>query len=125
MLTYDILIVGSGGAGLYAALESRGEEELQVAVLTKVYPTRSHTGAAQGGVNAALANKDPDDSWEQHWFDTVKGSDYLADQDAAELMCREAPDVVRELEHWGCPFDRTSEGLIAQRPFGGASRPRA
>jgi len=125
MLTYDILIVGSGGAGLYAALESRGEEELQVAVLTKVYPTRSHTGAAQGGVNAALANKDPDDTWEQHWFDTVKGSDYLADQDAAELMCREAPDVVRELEHWGCPFDRTVEGRIAQRPFGGASRPRA
>ncbi len=125
MLTYDILIVGSGGAGLYAALAARMAEDLRVAVLTKVYPTRSHTGAAQGGVNAALGNKDPADTWEQHWFDTVKGSDYLADQDAAELMCREAPKVVRELEHWGCPFDRTNEGKIAQRPFGGASRPRA
>ncbi|MBK1723983.1 succinate dehydrogenase flavoprotein subunit [Thiocystis violacea] len=125
MLTYDILIVGSGGAGLYAALESRLEEDLHVAVLTKVYPTRSHTGAAQGGVNAALGNRDPSDTWEEHWFDTVKGSDYLADQDAAELMCREAPDVVRELEHWGAPFYRTEDGRIAQRPFGGASKPRA
>ncbi len=125
MLTYDVLIVGSGGAGLYAALESRMEEDLHVAVLTKVYPTRSHTGAAQGGVNAALGNRDPSDSWEQHWFDTVKGSDYLADQDAAELMCREAPTVIREMEHWGAPFYRTDEGLIAQRPFGGASKPRA
>ncbi|MBL3600344.1 MAG: succinate dehydrogenase flavoprotein subunit [gamma proteobacterium endosymbiont of Lamellibrachia anaximandri] len=125
MLTYDILIVGSGGAGLYAALESRMEEDLQVAVLTKVYPTRSHTGAAQGGVNAALANLDPTDTWQDHWFDTVKGSDYLADQDAAEIMTREAPMVVREMEHWGCPFSRTDEGKIAQRPFGGASKPRA
>lgn len=125
MLTYDVLIVGSGGAGLYAALKSRMEEDLQVAVLTKVYPTRSHTSAAQGGVNAALANKDPTDTWEDHWFDTVKGSDYLADQDAAELMCREAPEVIREMEHWGCPFDRTKEGKIAQRPFGGASNIRA
>ncbi len=125
MLTYDILIVGSGGAGLYAALESRLEEDLHVAVLTKVYPTRSHTGAAQGGVNAALGNRDPTDTWEQHWFDTIKGSDYLADQDAAELMCREAPEVVRELEHWGAPFYRTEDGRIAQRPFGGASKPRA
>ncbi len=125
MLTYDVLIVGSGGAGLYAALKSRIEEDLQVAVLTKVYPTRSHTSAAQGGVNAALANKDSTDTWEQHWFDTVKGSDYLADQEAAELMCREAPEVIREMEHWGCPFDRTKAGKIAQRPFGGASKPRA
>ncbi len=125
MLTYDVLIIGSGGAGLYAALKSRMEEDLQVAVLTKVYPTRSHTSAAQGGVNAALANKDKTDTWEQHWFDTVKGSDYLADQDAVEMMCREAPEVIRELEHWGCPFDRTKEGKIAQRPFGGASKPRA
>ncbi|RDH86479.1 MAG: succinate dehydrogenase flavoprotein subunit [endosymbiont of Seepiophila jonesi] len=125
MLTYDILIVGSGGAGLYAALESRMEEDLQVGVLTKVYPTRSHTGAAQGGVNAALANLDATDTWQDHWFDTVKGSDYLADQDAAEIMTREAPMVVREMEHWGCPFSRTDEGKIAQRPFGGASKPRA
>ncbi len=125
MLTYDVLIVGSGGAGLYAALKSRMEEDLQVAVLTKVYPTRSHTGAAQGGVNAALGNKDGTDTWQDHWFDTVKGSDYLADQDAAELMCREAPEVIREMEHWGCPFDRTEEGKIAQRPFGGASKIRA
>ncbi len=125
MLTYDILIVGSGGAGLYAALESRMEEDLQVGVLTKVYPTRSHTGAAQGGVNAALANLDDSDTWQDHWFDTVKGSDYLADQDAAEIMTREAPMVVREMEHWGCPFSRTDEGKIAQRPFGGASKPRA
>jgi succinate dehydrogenase / fumarate reductase, flavoprotein subunit len=125
MLTYDVLIVGSGGAGLYAALKSRMEEDLQVAVLTKVYPTRSHTSAAQGGVNAALGNKDATDTWQDHWFDTVKGSDYLADQDAAELMCREAPEVIREMEHWGCPFDRTEEGKIAQRPFGGASKIRA
>ncbi len=125
MLTYDILIVGSGGAGLYAALESRMQEDLQVGVLTKVYPTRSHTGAAQGGVNAALANLDSTDTWQDHWFDTVKGSDYLADQDAAEIMTREAPMVVREMEHWGCPFSRTDEGKIAQRPFGGASKPRA
>ena len=125
MLTYDILIVGSGGAGLYAALESRMQEDLQVGVLTKVYPTRSHTGAAQGGVNAALANLDSTDTWEEHWFDTVKGSDYLADQDAAEIMTREAPMVVREMEHWGCPFSRTDDGKIAQRPFGGASKPRA
>ncbi len=125
MLTYDILIVGSGGAGLYAALESRLEEDVQVGVLTKVYPTRSHTGAAQGGVNAALANLDGTDTWQDHWFDTVKGSDYLADQDAAEIMTREAPMVVREMEHWGCPFSRTDDGKIAQRPFGGASKPRA
>jgi len=101
------------------------EEDLQVGVLTKVYPTRSHTGAAQGGVNAALSNLDPTDTWQDHWFDTVKGSDYLADQDAAEIMTREAPMVVREMEHWGCPFSRTDEGKIAQRPFGGASKPRA
>lgn len=125
MLTYDILIIGSGGAGLYAALESRLEKNLQVGVLTKVYPTRSHTGAAQGGVNAALGNLDSTDTTRDHWFDTIKGSDYLADQDAAEIMTAEAPMVVREMEHWGCPFSRTNEGKIAQRPFGGASKPRA
>ena len=125
MITYDILIVGSGGAGLYAALESRTEHDVSVAVISKVYPTRSHTGAAQGGVNAALATLDPTDTWEDHCRDTVKGADYLADQDAAEVMCREAPLVVRELDHWGCPFSRTADGRIAQRPFGGASKPRA
>jgi len=125
MLTYDVLIIGSGGAGLYAALESRRQEEISVAVVSKVYATRSHTGAAQGGVNAALATLDPSDTWLDHCFDTVKGADYLADQDAVEVMCREAPMVVREMEHWGCPFSRTDDGRIAQRPFGGASKPRA
>jgi succinate dehydrogenase / fumarate reductase flavoprotein subunit len=125
MLTYDVLIIGSGGAGLYAALESRRQEEISVAVISKVYATRSHTGAAQGGVNAALATLDPSDTWLDHCFDTVKGADYLADQNAVELMCREAPMVVREMERWGCPFSRTDNGRIAQRPFGGASKPRA
>jgi succinate dehydrogenase / fumarate reductase flavoprotein subunit len=125
MLTYDVLIIGSGGAGLYAALESRRQEEISVAVVSKVYATRSHTGAAQGGVNAALATLDPSDTWLDHCFDTVKGADYLADQNAVEIMCREAPMVVREMEHWGCPFSRTDDGRIAQRPFGGASKPRA
>jgi succinate dehydrogenase / fumarate reductase flavoprotein subunit len=125
MLTYDVLIIGSGGAGLYAALESRRQEEISVAVVSKVYATRSHTGAAQGGVNAALATLDPSDTWLDHCFDTVKGSDYLADQNEVEIMCREAPMVVREMEHWGCPFSRTDDGRIAQRPFGGASKPRA
>ena len=125
MLTYDVLIIGSGGAGLYAALESRRQEELSVAVVSKVYATRSHTGAAQGGVNAALATLDPSDTCLDHCFDTVKGADYLADQNAVEIMCQEAPMVVREMEHWGCPFSRTDDGRIAQRPFGGASKPRA
>ena len=125
MLTYDVLIIGSGGAGLYAALESRRQEEISVAVVSKVYATRSHTGAAQGGVNAALATLDPSDTCLDHCFDTVKGADYLADQNAVEIMCREAPMVVREMEHWGCPFSRTDDGRIAQRPFGGASKPRA
>jgi len=125
MLIYDVLIIGSGGAGLYAALESRRQEEISVAVVSKVYATRSHTGAAQGGVNAALATLDPSDTWLDHCFDTVKGADYLADQNAVEIMCREAPMVVREMEHWGCPFSRTDDGRIAQRPFGGASKPRA
>jgi succinate dehydrogenase / fumarate reductase flavoprotein subunit len=125
MLTYDVLIIGSGGAGLYAALKSRRQEEISVAVVSKVYATRSHTGAAQGGVNAALATLDPSDTWLDHYFDTVKGADYLADQNAVEIMCREAPMVVREMEHWGCPFSRTDDGRIAQRPFGGASKPRA
>ena len=123
MLTYDIVIVGAGGGGLYAALETSRCKGLRVAVLTKVYPTRSHTGAAQGGINAALGNVAPD-SPEKHAYDTVKGSDFLADQDAVELMCEMAPKVIREMEHMGLPFSRLSDGRIAQRPFGGASFPR-
>ena len=113
---YDAIIVGAGGTGLMAALyASRG---VRVAVLTKMYPTRSHTGTAQGGIGAALGNHE-EDRPEWHTFDTIKGSDYLADQDAARIMCHEAVDVVYELEHMGLPFNRTEEGKIAQRPFGG------
>jgi succinate dehydrogenase / fumarate reductase flavoprotein subunit len=111
--------VGAGGAGLRAAIETAGK--CRTAVLTKLYPTRSHTGAAQGGMCAALANVE-DDSWEWHLFDTVKGGDYLVDQPAAEVMCREAIDAVIELEHFGMPFNRTPEGKIDQRRFGGHTR---
>jgi succinate dehydrogenase / fumarate reductase flavoprotein subunit len=113
---YDVVIVGAGGAGLMAALEA--SKSARTAVLSKLYPTRSHTGAAQGGIGAALGNVNPD-SWEWHMFDTVKGSDYLGDQDAIEVMCREAIDVVYQMEHWGLPFNRTPEGKIDQRKFGG------
>jgi len=113
---YDAVIVGAGGAGLMGALyASRGAN---TAVLSKLYPTRSHTGTAQGGMGAALGNHE-EDSPEWHTFDTIKGSDYLADQDAAKIMCYEAVDIVYELEHMGLPFNRTEEGRIAQRPFGG------
>jgi len=113
---FDIIVIGAGGAGLMAALyASRGAS---TAVLSKLYPTRSHTGAAQGGVGAALGNQGEDHP-EWHTFDTVKGSDYLGDQDAIEFMCNEAVETVYELEHMGLPFSRTSEGRIAQRPFGG------
>jgi len=114
--SYDVVIVGAGGAGLRAALEASGRAK--TAVLSKLYPTRSHTGAAQGGMCAALASVE-DDDWEWHTFDTVKGGDYLVDQDAAEIMCREAIDAVYDLEHMGMPFDRTPEGRIDQRRFGG------
>lgn len=124
MLSYDVLIVGAGGAGLMAALEASKAKDLRVAVISKVYPTRSHTGAAQGGINAALANVDPSDSPEVHTFDTVKGGDYLGDQDAIEFMCTEAPKRIYELEHLGVPFSRLPDGRIAQRPFGGAGFPR-
>src|SRR5207302_11115962 len=117
--TYDAVIVGAGGAGLRAAIETAGK--CHTAVLTKLYPTRSHTGAAQGGMCAALANVE-EDSWEWHAFDTVKGGDYLVDQPAAEIMCREAIDAVIELEHFGMPFNRTPEGRIDQRRFGGHTR---
>jgi len=124
MLNYDVLIVGAGGSGLMAALEASKAKDVKVGVVTKVYPTRSHTGAAQGGINAALANFDPSDSPEVHTFDTVKGSDYLGDQDAIEFMCYEAPKRIYELEHLGVPFSRLTDGRIAQRPFGGAGFPR-
>ncbi len=116
---YDAVIVGAGGAGLMAALQFAGHG--QVAVLSKLYPTRSHTGTAQGGIGAALGNLE-EDHWEWHMFDTVKGGDYLVDQDAAEILCREAIETVYDLEHWGLPFSRTPEGKIAQRPFGGHTK---
>jgi len=116
---YDVVIVGAGGAGMRAALEAGNRA--RTAVLTKLYPTRSHTGAAQGGMCAALANVE-EDNWEWHTFDTVKGGDYLVDQDAAEIMCREAIDAVLDLEKLGLPFNRTSDGRIDQRRFGGHTR---
>lgn len=122
--THDVIIVGGGLAGLRAAVGLCGKYD--VVLLSKVHPLRSHSIAAQGGINAALGNNPDaaDDSWEKHAFDTVKGSDYLADQDAVEIMCREAPGIVYEMEHWGCPFSRLPDGTIAQRPFGGAGYPR-
>ena len=116
---YDVVIVGAGGAGMRAALESG--QRTRTAVLTKLYPTRSHTGAAQGGMCAALANVE-EDNWEWHTFDTVKGGDYLVDQDAAEVMAKEAIDAVLDLEKMGLPFNRTAEGKIDQRRFGGHTR---
>ncbi len=116
---FDVVIVGAGGAGMRAALEA--SKNANTAVLTKLYPTRSHTGAAQGGMCAALANVE-EDNWEWHTFDTVKGGDYLVDQDAAEVMCKEAIDAVIDLEKMGLPFNRTPEGKIDQRRFGGHTR---
>jgi succinate dehydrogenase / fumarate reductase flavoprotein subunit len=115
--TFDVVVVGAGGAGMRAAL-SLSEAGLKVAVLSKVFPTRSHTVAAQGGIAASLGNVN-EDNWLWHMYDTVKGSDYLGDQDAIEYMCRAAPEVVYELEHFGMPFDRLDSGKIYQRPFGG------
>ncbi|MFZ8952272.1 MAG: succinate dehydrogenase flavoprotein subunit [Gammaproteobacteria bacterium] len=114
---YDVVIVGAGGAGLRATL-GMAEQGLTTACLSKVFPTRSHTVAAQGGISAALGNMGEDD-WRWHMYDTVKGSDWLGDQDAIEYMCKEAPEAVIELEHYGVPFSRTEEGKIYQRPFGG------
>ena len=115
--TFDVVIVGAGGSGMRAAL-ALSEAGLKVAVLSKVFPTRSHTVAAQGGIAASLGNV-KEDNWHWHMYDTVKGSDYLGDQDAIEFMCRAAPEVVYELEHFGMPFDRLDSGKIYQRPFGG------
>ncbi|GAB5459292.1 MAG: succinate dehydrogenase flavoprotein subunit [Henriciella sp.] len=115
--TYDVVVVGAGGAGLRAALGA-AQAGLKTACITKVFPTRSHTVAAQGGIAASLSNMGPD-NWQWHMYDTVKGSDWLGDQDSIEYLCREAPQAVYELEHWGMPFSRTEEGTIYQRPFGG------
>lgn len=125
MLTHDLVIVGGGLAGMAAAVEAK-KAGVDVALVSKVHPMRSHSGAAQGGINAALANNpaSQDDTPEKHAFDTIKGSDYLADQDAATLMTAEAPRVIYQMEHWGCPFSRMEDGRIAQRPFGGAGYPR-
>ncbi|MBN8509695.1 MAG: succinate dehydrogenase flavoprotein subunit [Burkholderiales bacterium] len=114
---FDVVIVGAGGSGMQASLRL-AQAGLNVAVLTKVFPTRSHTVAAQGGIGASLGNMS-EDNWHYHFYDTVKGSDWLGDQDAIEFMCREAPKVVYELEHFGMPFDRNPDGTIYQRPFGG------
>jgi succinate dehydrogenase / fumarate reductase flavoprotein subunit len=115
---FDAIIVGAGGAGLMAALHAA--KGTKVAVISKLYPTRSHTGTAQGGIAAALANME-EDHWEWHMYDTVKGGDYLVDQDAAEILARDAIEAVIELEHMGLPFDRTPDGRIEQRRFGGTA----
>src|ERR1044072_4222063 len=115
--TYDVVVGGAGGAGLGDTL-ALAEAGLSTACITKVFPTRSHTVAAQGGISAALGNMGEDD-WRFHFYDTVKGSDWLGDQDAIEFMCKEAPGAVIELEHYGVPFSRTDDGRIYQRPFGG------
>jgi succinate dehydrogenase / fumarate reductase flavoprotein subunit len=124
MLNHDVLIVGGGLAGLRAAVGLA--DKYDVAIISKVYPVRSHSIAAQGGINASLCNNPDgrDDSIERHTFDTVKGSDYLGDQHAIEIMCTEAVKIVYEMDHWGCPFSRFSDGTIAQRPFGGGGFPR-
>ncbi len=115
--TFDVVVVGAGGAGLRATVGC-SQAGLRTACISKVFPTRSHTVAAQGGISAALGNMGPDD-WRWHMYDTVKGSDWLGDQDSIEYLCRNAPAAVYELEHWGVPFSRTEEGKIYQRPFGG------
>ena len=117
---YDVVVVGAGGAGLMAALyASKGN--VSVACVSKLYPTRSHTGAAQGGIGASLGNVG-EDHWEWHMFDTIKGGDYLTDQDAAEVFAKDIVDAVIELEHMGLPFSREPDGTIAQRKFGGHTR---
>jgi len=120
-LSYDAIVVGGGGAGMRAALQL-AEAGIKTAVCTKVFPTRSHTVSAQGGITCAIASDDPNDDWRWHMYDTVKGSDYIGDQDAIEYMCEVGPQAVFELDHMGMPFSRTEEGRIYQRPFGGQSK---
>ncbi|MBK6287364.1 MAG: succinate dehydrogenase flavoprotein subunit [Gammaproteobacteria bacterium] len=120
-ISFDGVIVGGGGAGMRAALQL-AQSGFRTAVISKVYPTRSHTVSAQGGITCAIASDDPDDDWRWHMYDTVKGSDYIGDQDAIEYMCSEGPQAVFEMEHLGLPFSRTAEGRIYQRPFGGQSK---
>ena len=120
-MEFDGVIVGGGGAGMRASLQL-AQSGLKTAVLSKVFPTRSHTVSAQGGITCAIASEDPDDDWRWHMYDTVKGSDYIGDQDAIEYMCKEGPQAVFELEHLGLPFSRTESGRIYQRPFGGQSK---
>jgi succinate dehydrogenase / fumarate reductase flavoprotein subunit len=120
-ISFDGVIVGGGGAGLRAALQL-SQSGYKTAVISKVFPTRSHTVSAQGGITCAIASDDPDDDWRWHMYDTVKGSDYIGDQDAIEYMCSVGPEAIFELEHMGLPFSRTEEGRIYQRPFGGQSK---
>lgn len=124
MFKYDVVVVGAGGAGMMAALYASKDPSLKVAVLSKIFPTRSHTGAAQGGINAAMGYRDNSDSAEKHFRDTVKGSDFLADQDAVEFFTTHMPELISELDYMGVPFSRDKNGKVAQRPFGGASSPR-
>lgn len=124
MLKYDVVVVGAGGAGMMSALYASKDPSLNVAVISKIFPTRSHTGAAQGGINAAMGYRDATDSIEKHFRDTVKGSDFLADQDAVEFFTTHMPELISELDYMGVPFSRDENGRVAQRPFGGASSPR-
>ncbi|HSG61529.1 MAG TPA: succinate dehydrogenase flavoprotein subunit [Pseudomonadales bacterium] len=120
-MTFDAIVVGGGGAGMRASLQM-AQSGFKTAVVTKVFPTRSHTVSAQGGITCAIASADPNDDWRWHMYDTVKGSDYIGDQDAIEYMCSVGPEAIFELEHMGLPFSRTEEGRIYQRPFGGQSK---
>ena len=122
MIKHDVVVIGGGLAGMRAAVEA-AEAGADVAIVSKMHPVRSHSGAAQGGINAALGNRE-EDTPEAHAFDTIKGSDYLGDQDAVEAMCEDAPHQLIWLEHRGCIFSRMPDGRIAQRPFGGAGTPR-
>jgi succinate dehydrogenase / fumarate reductase, flavoprotein subunit len=120
-LSFDAVVIGGGGAGMRASLQM-AQSGFNTACLTKVFPTRSHTVSAQGGITCAIASDDPNDDWRWHMYDTVKGSDYIGDQDAIEYMCSVGPEAVFELEHMGLPFSRTENGRIYQRPFGGQSK---